>query len=85
MDNQKTVKEIDRRSFLRPTAAMGAGLAFSPIIGQANAAKADTKATFIVSADAAFACPMIGENAKPAPIAAVERRKLRLSISLTVF
>jgi len=42
MNNQKTVKEIDRRSFLRSTAAMGAGLAFSPIIGQANAASADT-------------------------------------------
>jgi len=48
-------------------------------------APAPSKATLMVSADAAFACPIIGENAKPAPIAAVERRKLRLSISLTVF
>jgi len=42
MNSQKTVKEINRRSFLRSTAAMGAGLAFSPIIGKAKAASADT-------------------------------------------
>ncbi|MHC4440519.1 MAG: twin-arginine translocation signal domain-containing protein, partial [Planctomycetota bacterium] len=42
MSNQKTGKGIDRRSFLRSTAAVGAGLAFSPIIGQAKAASADT-------------------------------------------
>ena len=42
MDNRKTVKEIDRRSFLRSTAAVGAGLAFSPIMGKARAASADT-------------------------------------------
>ena len=42
MDNQKTVKEIDRRSFLRSTAAMGAGLAFSPmVLGQAGGGKPD--------------------------------------------
>jgi predicted dehydrogenase len=42
MDNQKTVKEIDRRSFLRSTAAIGAGLAFSPVVfGQASGKKPD--------------------------------------------
>jgi len=42
MKNQKTVTKIDRRSFLRSTAAVGAGLAFSPIVlGQAGGAKAD--------------------------------------------
>ena len=42
MSNQKTGKGIDRRSFLRSTAAVGAGLAFSPIIGKAKAASAET-------------------------------------------
>jgi hypothetical protein len=42
MKNQKTVTKIDRRSFLRSTAAAGAGLAFSPmVLGQAGGAKAD--------------------------------------------
>jgi len=42
MDNQKTVKEIDRRSFLHSTAAIGAGLAFSPmVLGQAGGGKPD--------------------------------------------
>jgi len=42
MKNQKAVTKIDRRSFLRSTAAAGAGLAFSPIVlGQAGGAKAD--------------------------------------------
>jgi predicted dehydrogenase len=42
MNNQKTVKEIDRRSFLRSTAAVGAGLAFSPmVLGQAGGGKPD--------------------------------------------
>jgi predicted dehydrogenase len=42
MSDQKTGRKIDRRSFLRSTAAVGAGLAFSPIIGKARAASADT-------------------------------------------
>ena len=42
MSNQKTDKKIDRRSFLRSTAAAGAGLAFSPIVlGQAGGGKPD--------------------------------------------
>jgi predicted dehydrogenase len=42
MDNQKTSKKIDRRSFLRSTAAIGAGLAFSPVVfGQASDKKPD--------------------------------------------
>ena len=44
MKNQKTVTmtKIDRRSFLRSTAAVGAGLAFSPmVLGQAAGGKAD--------------------------------------------
>jgi predicted dehydrogenase len=42
MENQKTVTRMDRRSFLRSTAAVGAGLAFSPVVfGQAGGAKAD--------------------------------------------
>jgi predicted dehydrogenase len=37
MSNQKTDKKIDRRSFLRSTAAAGAGLAFSPmVLGQTS-------------------------------------------------
>ena len=40
MSNQKTDKKIDRRSFLRSTAAAGAGLAFSPmVLGQAGGKK----------------------------------------------
>ncbi len=40
MNNQKTNKKIDRRSFLRSTAAAGAGLAFSPmVLGQAGGKK----------------------------------------------
>ena len=40
MNNQKTDKKIDRRSFLRSTAAAGAGLAFSPmVLGQAGGKK----------------------------------------------
>ncbi|MFH1884344.1 MAG: Gfo/Idh/MocA family oxidoreductase [Planctomycetota bacterium] len=40
MSNQKTGKKIDRRSFLRSTAAAGAGLAFSPmVLGQAGGKK----------------------------------------------
>jgi len=39
MDNQETSKEMNRRSFLRSTAAVGAGLAFSPMaFGQAGKA-----------------------------------------------
>ncbi|MHC4557853.1 MAG: Gfo/Idh/MocA family oxidoreductase [Planctomycetota bacterium] len=42
MNNQETVKEMDRRSFLRSTAAAGAGLAFSPmVLGQAAGTKQD--------------------------------------------
>ncbi len=42
MKDQKTVTGMDRRSFLRSTAAAGAGLAFSPMVfGQASAAKVD--------------------------------------------
>ena len=42
MNNQKTKKEIDRRSFLRSTAVVGAGLAFSPmVLGQAGGKKPD--------------------------------------------
>jgi len=42
MNNQKTDKKIDRRSFLRSTAAAGAGLAFSPmVLGQAGGKKTD--------------------------------------------
>jgi predicted dehydrogenase len=42
MNNQKTVREMDRRDFLRSTAAAGAGLAFSPmVLGQAAGTKAD--------------------------------------------
>jgi len=42
MNNQKTDKKIDRRSFLRSTAAAGAGLAFSPmVLGQAGGKKPD--------------------------------------------
>ena len=42
MNNQKTVNKIDRRSFLRSTAAVGAGLVFSPmVLGQAGGGKAD--------------------------------------------
>jgi predicted dehydrogenase len=42
MNNQKTDKKIDRRSFLRSTAAAGAGLAFSPMaLGQAGGKKPD--------------------------------------------
>jgi len=37
MNNQKTKKGLNRRSFLRSTAAVGAGLAFSPMVfGQAG-------------------------------------------------
>ncbi|MFC1635449.1 Gfo/Idh/MocA family oxidoreductase [Planctomycetota bacterium] len=42
MNDQRTSKEIDRRSFLRSTAAAGAGLAFSPFLAQTGAASADT-------------------------------------------
>jgi len=42
MKNQKTVTEIDRRSFLRSSAVVGAGLAFSPmVLGQAAGGKPD--------------------------------------------
>ncbi len=42
MKNQKTVTEIDRRSFLRSSAAVGAGLALSPmVLGQAAGGKPD--------------------------------------------
>jgi len=42
MKNHETVEKIDRRSFLRSTAAAGAGLAFSPLVlGQTGGAKAD--------------------------------------------
>ncbi len=42
MNEQKTGIEMDRRSFLRSTAAAGAGLAFSPLVfAQAAGAKAD--------------------------------------------
>jgi len=42
MSNQKNDKKIDRRSFLRSSAAAGAGLAFSPmVLGQAGGKKAD--------------------------------------------
>jgi predicted dehydrogenase len=42
MSNQKTSKEMNRRSFLRSTAAAGAGLAFSPMaLGQAGGKKPD--------------------------------------------
>lgn len=40
MNNQKTEKGMDRRCFLRSTAAVGAGLAFSPVVfGQAGGGK----------------------------------------------
>ncbi len=40
MDNQKTVKEIDRRSFLHSAAVAGAGLALSPMVmGQTDNSK----------------------------------------------
>jgi len=40
MNNQRTKEEIDRRNFLRSTAAVGAGLAFSPmVLSQAASAK----------------------------------------------
>ena len=40
MSNQKTDNKIDRRSFLRSTAAAGAGLAFSPmVLGHAGGKK----------------------------------------------
>jgi len=40
MSNQKTSEEMNRRSFLRSTAAAGAGLAFSPmVLGQAGGKK----------------------------------------------
>jgi len=40
MNNQKSGKGINRRSFLRSTAAMGAGLAFAPVVlGQAAGGK----------------------------------------------
>jgi len=40
MNKQKTEKGMDRRSFLRSTAAVGAGLAFSPVVfGQAGGGK----------------------------------------------
>jgi predicted dehydrogenase len=42
MSNQKTSKEMNRRSFLRSTAVAGAGLAFSPmVLGQAGGKKPD--------------------------------------------
>jgi len=42
MNKQKNNKQINRRSFLRSTAAAGAGLVFSPaILGQAAGSKAD--------------------------------------------
>ena len=42
MKNHETVEKIDRRTFLRSTAAAGAGLAFSPLVlGQTGGAKAD--------------------------------------------
>ena len=41
MNNQKTNNKIDRRSFLRSTAAVGASLAFSPAAFGASASKAD--------------------------------------------
>jgi predicted dehydrogenase len=42
MNDQKTKKGLDRRSFLRSTAAMGAGLVFSPAaFGQAGGKKPD--------------------------------------------
>jgi predicted dehydrogenase len=40
MNGQKTTKDMNRRSFLRSTAAVGAGLAFAPVVlGQASAGK----------------------------------------------
>ncbi|MBN2312714.1 MAG: Gfo/Idh/MocA family oxidoreductase [Sedimentisphaerales bacterium] len=42
MSDQQTGKGINRRSFLRSTAAAGAGLAFSPFLAQTGAAGADT-------------------------------------------
>jgi predicted dehydrogenase len=42
MSDQKTGTGINRRSFLRSTAAAGAGLAFSPFLAQSGAAGADT-------------------------------------------
>jgi predicted dehydrogenase len=42
MNNQETNNKMDRRSFLRSTAAAGAGLAFSPMVfGQTSSRKAD--------------------------------------------
>ena len=42
MNDQRMDKQIDRRSFLRSTAAAGAGLAFSPFLARVGAAGADT-------------------------------------------
>jgi predicted dehydrogenase len=42
MNNQKIIKGMDRRQFLRSTAAAGAGLAFSPLVlGQTGNSKPD--------------------------------------------
>jgi uncharacterized protein (DUF1501 family) len=42
MNNQISDNKINRRSFLRTTAAAGAGLAFSPVVlGQAGGGKPD--------------------------------------------
>jgi predicted dehydrogenase len=42
MNDQRTGTEMNRRSFLRSTAAVGAGLAFSPFLAKSGAAGADT-------------------------------------------
>jgi predicted dehydrogenase len=52
MSKQRTGTEINRRSFLRSTAAAGAGLAFSPFLARSGAAGADTVNVALLGAGA---------------------------------